>query len=141
MDYGAIKLNCNMGDEVGNWFFLHKEKKETDGNLQDLNVTAAGYPFDKGSEPYWGMQLWYSTGVIKYQLGDGTFLYDNDIKPGNSGGPIFRGFRQVIKIQNHYYWFFWYKVVGVTTVEYPSHNEGVYFHDSVYNDLMYWKDL
>ena len=76
-DYGAIKLNCTIGNTVG-WFGFFWQS----ATLNGLPATVAGYPDDKG------FQQWKSTGSVAATQTRQVF-YKNDTRPGQSGAPVY----------------------------------------------------
>ena len=75
-DYGAIKLNCSIGNTTG-WFgFLYPANTS-----QTWRVT--GYPGDKPSGT-----MWTATGTISKQ-NTGETDYNIDMAGGESGGPVY----------------------------------------------------
>jgi glutamyl endopeptidase len=77
-DYGAIKLNCNIGNTVG-WFGFYWRS----GSLNGYGATIAGYPGDKPSG-----QQWRSTGTVAATQTLQTF-YKNDTFGGMSGSGVY----------------------------------------------------
>ena len=77
-DYGAIKLDCNVGSKVG-WFGYFWTKK--DKKLK-RKVKIAGYPGDKP------LTQWYSKGKVKVVQKRRVF-YKNDTTGGMSGSPVY----------------------------------------------------
>lgn len=76
-DFGAIKLNCSIGDRVGWLGFFTTNRPQT-----GLNATVSSYPGDKP------LEQWAHTGSIK-QSATLTNSYDTDTVPGNSGSGVF----------------------------------------------------
>lgn len=76
-DYGAIKLNCTIGNTVG-WFGYFWQS----ASLNLFPATVAGYPDDKP------VQQWKSVGVIRVSQTRQVF-YKNDTRPGQSGAPVY----------------------------------------------------
>ena len=76
-DYGAIRLNCSVGDTTG-WFgYFHQAASH---NGQQAIVT--GYPGDKG-----GHTMWTMSGVIGTTLAR-RLRYTIDTAGGQSGSPV-----------------------------------------------------
>ena len=75
-DYGAIKLNCTIGNTVG-WYGYWWQS----ASLTGLSTTIYGYPGDKP------LEQWGSTGSV---AADGTrkVFYQNDTAAGDSGAPV-----------------------------------------------------
>jgi glutamyl endopeptidase len=78
-DYGAIKLNCSIGNQVG-WFGM----RSTPASLTGTAVTATGYPF--GAKPEGSM--WTASGPITGS-GQRQLTYHIPTPPGMSGGPVY----------------------------------------------------
>ena len=76
-DYGAIKLNCTVGNTVG-WFGFFWQS----ATLNGLSTTVAGYPDDKA------FQQWKSTATVAATQTRQVF-YKNDTRPGQSGAPVY----------------------------------------------------
>jgi glutamyl endopeptidase len=76
-DYGAIKLNCNIGNTVGFFGYFW-----TASTLNGTSATVTGYPGDK---PF-GTQ-WFATRTVAATETRQVF-YDADTFGGNSGGPV-----------------------------------------------------
>lgn len=90
-DYGALELNCTIGDTTG-WFGTRWQPDPYDGNTAGLY----GYPADKQpSATMWGM-LGPISDSYRYRL-----RYKIDTTGGQSGAPVYRpgcGNRCVIAI-------------------------------------------
>lgn len=76
-DFGAIKLNCAIGDRVGWLGFFTTDRPQT-----GLAATVSSYPGDKP------LEQWTHTGSIK-RSDHLTNSYDTDTMPGNSGSAVF----------------------------------------------------
>jgi glutamyl endopeptidase len=77
-DYGAIKLDCTVGNTVG-WFAGWNQA----ASLSNLQQTLSGYPSDKS------LTQWKSTGVVAIAQTSQVF-YSNDVAAGEAGSPIFQ---------------------------------------------------
>jgi glutamyl endopeptidase len=75
-DYGAIKLNCNIGTTVGTYGFFWQS-----ASLVDLPVITQGYPGDKP------LTQWKSNDVVRANTADQVF-YQADTVGGQSGSPV-----------------------------------------------------
>ena len=75
-DYGAIKLNCNIGNTVGWYGFFWQS-----ASLAGLPVITQGYPGDKP------LTQWRSTDVVRGNTADQVF-YRADTVGGQSGSPV-----------------------------------------------------
>ncbi|MEZ5596748.1 MAG: trypsin-like peptidase domain-containing protein [Pseudomonadales bacterium] len=77
-DYGAFKLNCNIGNATG-WFgFMNL------GTINKLNIAITGYPGDKPSGTSWS-----GSGFVVSSTG-GKVRYLIDTAGGMSGSPVFQ---------------------------------------------------
>ena len=77
-DYGAIRLNCNVGAQTGwfGWWFQT-------ASLNGLFTRVSGYPGDKP------LTHWQSTDSVRGTQPRQIF-YLNDTVGGNSGGPVWQ---------------------------------------------------
>lgn len=91
-DYGAIKLNCTIGNTVG-WFQIWHPADTVD--LTGQQTTVNGYSFDKNG------QQWYSIGKVLNNVHGRIagfpdtgeielFDFTNDVREGDSGAPLFQ---------------------------------------------------
>jgi glutamyl endopeptidase len=78
-DYGAIRLNCNIGYQVG-WFGM----RWTAASLTGTSVTATGYP----SEARPSGSMWTASGKITGS-GQRQLTYHIPTPEGMSGGPVY----------------------------------------------------
>ncbi|MCT2582326.1 trypsin-like serine peptidase [Actinophytocola gossypii] len=78
-DYGAIKLNCTVGDTTG-WFGMHWQTSSYNGT----RVAVVGYPQDK-QPPF---TMWGMFGPIEGSRSN-QLLYTIDTDSGQSGGPVY----------------------------------------------------
>jgi glutamyl endopeptidase len=76
-DYGAIRLNCSVGDQTG-WFGYFHQAESHNGQ----QAIIAGYPGDKG-----GNTMWTMSGVIGTTLAR-RLRYTIDTAAGQSGSPV-----------------------------------------------------
>ncbi|HVF59153.1 MAG TPA: serine protease [Thermoanaerobaculia bacterium] len=76
-DYGAIKLNCTIGNTTG-WLGLRRQP----ATLSGMTATVAGYPDDKP------LTQWKSTGAVTV-VQPRQLFYRNDTALGQSGGPVY----------------------------------------------------
>jgi glutamyl endopeptidase len=79
-DYGAIKLNCNVGNTVGTFGFWWQA-----ASLTGLVETISGYPGDK---PFG--QQWRSSNFPIVATETRQVFYKNDTFGGMSGSPVFQ---------------------------------------------------
>ena len=77
-DYGAIRLNCSVGDTTG-WFGYFHQAASHNGQ----QAIIAGYPGDKG-----GHTMWTMTGTISATL-PRRLTYTVDTYGGQSGAPVY----------------------------------------------------
>jgi glutamyl endopeptidase len=122
-DYGAIKLNCTVGNTVG-WFGFFWQS----ASLNGLPATVAGYPDDKG------FQQWKATSTVSATQTRQVF-YKNDTRPGQSGAPIYynkSGCGQC-SMGIHAY--------GVHgSSPHNANNHGTRINQAVFNNLNSWKN-
>lgn len=76
-DYGAIKLNCNVGNTTG-WFGLWWQ----DASLNGTQSQISGYPGDKP------LEQWRSVDQVRVSQSNQIF-YFNDTLGGMSGSPVY----------------------------------------------------
>jgi glutamyl endopeptidase len=119
-DYGAIKLNCTIGNSTG-WFGFRWQSTSLTGQPTYLS----GYPGDK---PY-GTQ-WRSNDSVRITQTRRIF-YANDTYGGHSGSPVWNGNANCSPcgIAIHAY--------GVGSTGY---NGGTRITESVFNNLLSWKN-
>lgn len=122
-DYGAIKLNCTIGNTVG-WFGFFWQS----ASLTGLPATVAGYPDDKA------LQQWKSTGTISTTQTRQVF-YKNDTRPGQSGAPVYynRSGCGQCSMAIHAY--------GLHgSSPHSSNNHATRIIEAVFNNLVSWKN-
>lgn len=78
-DYGALKLNCTVGNSTG-WFGFWWQS----ASLNGLPTTISGYPVDKASGT-----MWRSTDQVRVTQ-DRQIFYLNDTLNGMSGSPVYQ---------------------------------------------------
>lgn len=118
-DYGAIKLNCTVGNQTG-WFGF--KWKDGDRNGEGTNI--AGYPGDK---PY--ATMWRSNDKVRVTQSLRLF-YANDTIGGMSGSPVWNNaLCSQCAIAIHAY--------GVGSTGY---NGGTRITQQVFNNLTSWKN-
>jgi len=122
-DYGAIKLDCTVGNEVG-WFGIFWDSD----SLVGLPVQVSGYPGDKRA----GTQ-WSASGAIEVSQKFKT-RYRHDTYGGESGGPVFETDRTGLyctgACANSIH----------TYGKYNGRNSATRITKAVYNNLVKWKD-
>lgn len=77
-DYGAVKLNCNVGNTVG-WFGYWWQS----ASLQNKSTTINGYPGDKP------LEQWKSSDRVRVSQNRQVF-YQNDTLGGMSGSGVYQ---------------------------------------------------
>lgn len=119
-DYGAIKLNCTVGNTTG-WFGF----RWTSSSLTGQASYIAGYPGDKT----YGT-LWRHNDQIRITQ-TRRLYYANDTAGGQSGAPVWNGTSTCnpCGIAIHAY--------GVDSTGY---NGGTRITEAVFNNLVAWKD-
>ncbi|SFS35450.1 trypsin-like serine peptidase [Marininema halotolerans] len=117
-DYGAIKINSNIGSTTG-WFGLLWQSASLTGTAE----TISGYPGDK---PY-GTQ-WRHSDQIR-QTYARKLHYANDTYGGQSGSPVYKSDYHSIAIHTN-------GVYGGN-----PYNRGTRITEDVFNNLLYWRDL
>jgi glutamyl endopeptidase len=120
-DYGAIILPANSrpGDTVGYFGFAVRD----DNFLMNSALNLSGYPGDKG-----GNQQWFMAQKPK-AVSSKVITYDIDTVGGQSGSPVW-----VLQNGNRY-------GVGIHTNGVSTGNSATRIDQSVYNNLLTWKNL
>lgn len=122
-DYGAIKLNCTIGNTTG-WLGFFWQS----ASLNGLPAIVAGYPDDKP------LTHWRSTGSVAVTQAMQIF-YKNDTRPGQSGGPVY---------YNRPDCGFCASAIHAYGVHDPSphstNNHATRITQAVFNNLMAWKN-
>ncbi len=119
-DYGAIRLNCTIGNTVG-WFGFTKWKAT-------YPVRVQGYPGDKTYGTQWGSgdKSWKSTGT--------QMFYANDTAGGMSGSALWFDTGGPYAIGVHAY--------GLHgAFPHSTYNHGVKMTNAVYNNYLYWRNI
>ena len=122
-DYGAVKLNCSIGNTTGFFGFFWQT-----GSLVGLPVQVSGYPGDKALGTHWS-----TSGDIAVSEASKT-RYKHDSAGGQSGGPVFQTDRVGASCTGpcvnsvHAY--------GVSN----GNNSGTRINQSVFNNLISWRD-
>jgi glutamyl endopeptidase len=117
-DYGAVKLNCSIGNEVG-WLGLRWQSS----SLTRTSVTITGYPNDKKPDD----SMWTASGKITGSPGR-ELLYTISTAPGQSGSPVYTSGNIALAI--HAY--------GVT-LAYPHANAGTRITQAAFDNLYAWR--
>lgn len=128
-DYGAIKLNCNVGNRTGwlGWWWQS-------ASLKNQRLTVQGYPGDKG-----GTTQWYMNDKVRVSQSRRVY-YAADTAGGQSGGPVYqyRG--------NSAKWCKGYCGMAIHAYgrygSYPNSafNHGTRINKAVSNNLMSWRN-
>jgi glutamyl endopeptidase len=128
-DYGAIKLNCTIGNTTG-WFGFWWQSTSLNGTGE----TVAGYPGDK---PFG--QQWKAAGSVGATETLQVF-YNNDTAAGQSGSPVYQPARSgpycsgACALAIHAY--------GLHgSGNHATRNHGTRITQSVFNNLVYWRNL
>jgi glutamyl endopeptidase len=123
-DYGAIKLNCSIGNSTGKFGFFWAA-----ASLVGLPSQVSGYPGDKPAGTHWS-----TSGDIAVSEAQKT-RYKHDSFGGQSGGPVF----QTDRLGPF--------CVGacVNTIHaygaFNGNNSGTRINETVYNHLIHWRNL
>ncbi|MQA26708.1 MAG: trypsin-like serine protease [Micromonosporaceae bacterium] len=124
-DYGAIKLNCTIGNTVG-WFGFWWQS----ASLTGYSTTVSGYPGDKPSGTHW--RHVDSVRVTQAR----QIFYQNDTFGGQSGSPVYQ-YRSGCG----------YCSMGIHAYglhgswPHSSNNHGTRINEPVYNNMLYWRNL
>lgn len=127
-DYGAIKLNCTIGDTTG-WFGYWWQSASLTGLTSIIN----GYPGDKPNEQ------WQSTDQIR-QTQTRQVFYKNDTVGGMSGSGVY--YNRPSGSQ----WCTGYCSMAIHaqglhgSAPHSTHNHGTRIVEAVFNNLKSWKD-
>lgn len=125
-DYGAIKLNCNVGNTTG-WYGYFWQS----ASLLGLPTIINGYPGDKP------LTQWQSTDRVRVNQTRRTF-YQNDTVGGMSGAPVWynrsgAGCSGVCAMAIHAY--------GVYNgPPFSTNNHGTRITQQVFNNLTAWRN-
>lgn len=128
-DYGAIKLNCSVGNTVG-WFGFWWQS----ASLTGTSTTITGYPGDKP------LTQWRSYDYVRYTASDKIY-YQNDTVGGMSGSPVYK-YRSAGSPYCVGYCSMAVHTNGVGG-SYPSsvNNAGTRITQAKFNNLIYWRNL
>jgi glutamyl endopeptidase len=124
-DYGAIKLNCNIGQTTG-WFGFTWQASTLNGQTSIIN----GYPGDKP------LAQWKSTDQVRVSQSQILF-YRNDTFGGQSGAPVYNirpgTSCSVCAITIH--------ASGLHGLSpHSTHNHGPRITQTVFNNLIRWRN-
>lgn len=118
-DYGAIKLNCSVGNTTG-WYGI------TTANPVNLPAVVQGYPGDKP------LEQWFSAGKVSAASTRQVF-YLNDTVGGMSGSAVWYDRNGPYMIGIHAY--------GThASGNHATYNHGTRIITAVFNNLVNWKD-
>lgn len=127
-DYGAIKLNCSIGNTTG-WFGYWWQS----ASLANLPSIISGYPGDKP------LEQWKSTDTIRVSQTNKVF-YQNDTVGGMSGAPVYYNRPSGSPFCSgecgmaiHAYGLF-------NGAPYNTNNSGTRITEARFNNLKAWKD-
>jgi glutamyl endopeptidase len=117
-DYGAIKLNCSVGNTTGYFGF-------TTSVAANTPVTTAGYPGDKP------LTQWKATDKVRALTARQVF-YQADTIGGQSGSPVWKSGNLGVAIHA-------YGIHGSSP--HSTNNHGTRIITEVFNNLKTWKNL
>jgi glutamyl endopeptidase len=122
-DYGAVKLNCSIGNTTGWYGFFW-----TTGSLLNLPTIINGYPGDKP------LEQWTSTDVVR-ETDDDRVFYQNDTFAGMSGGPVYydRSGCGWCSMAIHAYGTY-------NGPPFSDNNHGTRIRQAVFDNLLAWKN-
>jgi glutamyl endopeptidase len=122
-DYGAIKLNCSIGNTTG-WYGLFW----TSASLTGLPTVINGYPGDKP------LTQWRSTDLVRVTQAQRVF-YQNDTTGGMSGSPVHynRSGCGTCAMAVHAYGTY-------GGPPFSTNNHGTRITQAVYNNLIAWRN-
>lgn len=118
-DYGAIKLNCTVGNQVG-WYGF------TQNNPLNLPAIVQGYPDDKS------LTQWITSDKVR-AITERQVFYENDTYDGMSGSAVWHDNNNPLMIGIHAYG---RHPTGVHSL----YNHGTRINSEVYNNLVNWKN-
>ncbi|WP_436638590.1 trypsin-like serine peptidase [Microbaculum sp. FT89] len=122
-DYGAIKLDCDIGETVGYLGFFWKR-----GSLNGMRTIITGFPGDKR------LTMWRSKGRVTATERRRVF-YRNDTTGGMSGSPVYRrkrGCNSFCAMAIHAYGTY-------NGPPYSTNNHGTRINRAVYRNLRKWR--
>lgn len=114
-DYGAIKLNCTIGNTTG-WLGF-----AAPSNAVGLPATIAGYPGEKSQTQ------WVSFDTIRQQTAE-WLVYPNDTTAGMSGSSVWYDDGKGVL------------AFGIHTYRFPKANRGKRINAAVFKNIKTWKD-
>lgn len=114
-DYGAIKLNCTIGNSIG-WLGFAAPTEPV-----NLPAIIAGYPGEKAQTQ------WVSFDTVSQKTGE-WLIYNNDTTAGMSGAPIWYDDKQGVF------------AFGIHTYRFPKTNRGKHINAAVFKNIKTWKN-
>lgn len=114
-DYGAIKLNCRIGNTIG-WMGFAAPT-----NAVNLPAVIAGYPGEKAKTQ------WVSFDTIRQQTAE-WLVYPNDTTAGMSGAAIWYDDGKGVL------------ALGIHTYKFPKANRGKRINAAVFKNIKTWKN-
>jgi glutamyl endopeptidase len=127
-DYGAVKLNCTIGNSTG-WLGF----RWPSANLDGLSVHIQGYPADKG----WDQ--WGHDGSVSRTYALNTYSSPTS---GFDGAPVFDNGRYAVAIFSTTASLSSSHCNGdICSVTSESYSRGTRITQEVYNNLLYWRSL
>jgi glutamyl endopeptidase len=122
-DYGAIKLNCSIGNTTGYFGFFW-----TSASLTGLPTLINGYPGDKP------LTQWRSSDLVRLTQAQRVF-YQNDTTGGMSGSPVYyiRAGCGICAMAIHAYGTY-------GSPPFSTNNHGTRITQTVFNNLIAWRN-
>ena len=120
-DYGAIKLNCTVGNQTGSFGY----RVASSSSLSGQTTKIAGYPGDKASGT-----MWYHADQVR-SYSTYRIYYSNDTYGGQSGSPVYNSAGNCSNC-----------AIGIHTngTGGSSYNSGTRITQTVFNNLTTWKN-
>ena len=129
-DYGAMKLNCTVGNTVG-WYGMWWQS----ASLTGYSSTVSGYPCDKAFGTHWR-----HTDSIRVTQ-DRQLFYQNDTYNCQSGSPVYQ-YRGSGSAYCAGYCSMAIHAYGLHgSYPHSSNNHGTRITQSVFNNLIAWRNL
>ena len=123
-DYGAIKLDCTVGEQTG--FFGYRQISEDAQALVGQPANAAGYPIDKATATLWHDKGDITANTTSYA---NLIFYTTDMYNGQSGSPVYNSYS---KCRNCAF--------AINTLNGSPSNIGTRITRPVFNNLTSWKN-
>lgn len=128
-DYGAIKLNCTVGNTVG-WFGYWWTSLSS--NLLNQNTVITGYPGDKP------LTQWASVDQVRI-VETNQLAYSNDTVGGVSGSPVWQDRPPGAPVASNGRYVMAIHAYGAATGS--TVNRGTRITQLVFNNLTNWRNL